>query len=285
MRNKLLTSALVMIFSWQVTSVNAEKTLWSQPIFDQPESALLNSMSNEILISNINGGALELNGKGYISRVSTSGELLQKHWVKELDAPKGMGLFGQKLYIADMQKLHVVDTTTGKIITSYFAGNSKMLNDVSIDEGGNVYVSDILGGSIYRLKGGKFEKWFSTPLIEHPNGLLVDKGSLYVANWGQGLHEDFSTDELGKIYRLSLLNPYSQIEVISGALGNLDGLVSHKGQFIVNDWVSGNVFRIHNGQSELLFNAGKGVADIGIYQGELLLPMMFDNRIDSYKLD
>ncbi|WP_340679920.1 hypothetical protein [Paraglaciecola sp.] len=285
MRNILFTSTLVMIFGWQVTTANAQQIPWSPSSFDQPESALLNSVTNEILISSMNGNALELNGKGYISRVSTSGKLLQKYWVKGLNAPKGMGLYAQKLYIADMQQLHVVDTTTGNIITSYFADNSKMLNDVSIDESGIVYVSDILGGSIYRLQGDKLEKWFSTPLIEHPNGLLVDQGSLYVANWGQGLHEDFSTDKLGKVYRLSLLNPHSQIEIVSDELGNLDGLVSYKGKIIVNDWVNGNVFRIHNGQSELLFNAGKGVADIGIYNDVLLLPMMFDNRIDTYKLD
>ena len=34
----------------------------------------------------------------------------------------------------------------------------------------------------------------------------------------------------------------------------------------------------------LLFNAGKGAADISVSEGKLYVPMMFDKRVDVYSL-
>ena len=152
MKNTVLAATLVTFLSWQNVGVSAAQLDWSLSDFDQPESALYNPESREILVSNINGSPVEINGKGYISRVSASGEMLEKHWVEGMDAPKGMALVGDMLYIADMQKLHMVNTKTGQLVKSYFEANSKMLNDVSADEKGNIYVSDLLGVGIYRLK-------------------------------------------------------------------------------------------------------------------------------------
>ena len=285
MKNTVLAATLVTFLSWQNVGVSAAQLDWSLSDFDQPESALYNPESREILVSNINGSTVEINGKGYISRVSASGEMLEKHWVEGMDAPKGMALVGDMLYIADMQKLHMVNTKTGQLVKSYFEANSKMLNDVSADEKGNIYVSDLLGGGIYRLKDDEFKLWLKTDLIGHPNGLLAEQQSLYVANWGQGMHEDFSTDELGKVYRLSLSDPSVAPQAISGPLGNLDGLVRFNGDLIVNDWINGKVFKLNEGKAEQLFNAGKAAADISLFQDKLLVPVMFDNRLDVYKLD
>ena len=285
MKKTVLAVSLVTFLSLLSTGASAAKIAWSLADFDQPESALFDSSSNEILVSNINGSPVELNGKGYISRVSSGGEMLERYWIQGMDAPKGMALFGDFLYVADMQKLHLVDTKTGVLLKSYVAANSKMLNDVSIDHQGNVYVSDLLGGGIYRLQGDEFKLWLKADFISHPNGLLVEDDRLYVATWGRGMHEDFSTDELGKVYRLSLSDPSAAPKVLSGSLGNLDGLVRYKGNIIVNDWINGKVFKLKDGQAELLFNAGKAAADISLYQDKLLVPVMFDNRLDVYKLD
>jgi len=284
MKSPLITTALVTVLSLQAAVINAAQIHWTLGGLDQPESSIFNPKSGEILVSNINGSPVELNAKGYISRISSSGEMLQQHWVEGLDAPKGMALFEGKLYIADMQKLHVVDAKTGDLVKSYFAKSSKMLNDISVDDSGNVYVSDLLGGGIYRLHADNFAKWFSADAIAHPNGLLVEKGSLYIANWGQGMQEDFSTDTPGIVYKLALNDPQNTLQAISEPLGNLDGLVRYKDRFIVNDWINGNVFSLKAGKSELLFNAGKAASDINLYQNQLVVPVMFDNRLDVYEL-
>jgi len=285
MKNTLLTTTLAIALSWQAPLINAAPIHWTLAGLDQPESSIFNPKSGELLVSNINGSPVELNAKGYISRISTSGKMIDKHWVEGLDAPKGMSLYADKLYIADMQKLQVVDVKTGDLIHSYYAKSSVMLNDISIDDSGDVYVSDLLGGSIYRLQGEEFSQWFSSDVITHPNGLLVDKDTLYIANWGRGLHEDFTTDEPGSVYKLSLSDPNNTVQAISEPLGNLDGLVRYKDRFIVNDWINGNVYSLRAGKSELLFNAGKAAADISLYQDKLLVPVMFDNKLDVYKLD
>lgn len=285
MKNTVLATSLVALLSWQGAALNAAQIQWSLSDFDQPESALYNPVSKEILVSNINGSPVEMNGKGYISRVSSDGKMLEKHWVEGMDAPKGMALFGEMLYIADMQKLHAVNSKTGELVKSYLANNSKMLNDVSADAAGNIYVSDLLGGGIYRLQGDTFELWLKGDNIAHPNGLLVEKNNLYIASWGQGMHEDFSTDLLGKVYQLPLNNVNQPLQSISNELGNLDGIVRFNGDLIVNDWINGKVFKLKNGKAEQLFNAGKAASDIGLYQDKLLVPVMFDNRLDVYKLN
>lgn len=70
----------------------------------------------------------------------------------------------------------------------------------------------------------------------------------------------------------------------SHQIGNLDGITFIDDTLYVNDWINGNVFHVKNGKLALLFNAGKYAADISTRQNQLLVPMMFDKRIDSYEI-
>jgi len=284
-KKTLFAAILVASFSWNSTAIAKPAIAWSLEGFDQPESVLLDPTSQQLLVSNINGAPLELNGQGYISKVSMDGQLLKKHWAQGFNAPKGMAIAGDKLYVADMQNLHLVDSNNGKIITSYFASDSKMLNDVSVDNEGNVYVSDLIAGGVYRLQQGKFEKWLSSELLPHPNGLFIQQNQLYIATWGNEMQADFSTKTPGKVYQLALTDSAKKLRSISGPMGNLDGIASHRGQMFINDWINGNVFSLKEGQSKLIFNAGPGAADISLYDGKLIVPMMLDNKLDVYQID
>ena len=75
----------------------APKALWSIDNLDQPESVLVDEKNNALYISSINGNPVELNGKGYISKANKKGQLLDKQWVKGLNAPKGMAQVGNHL--------------------------------------------------------------------------------------------------------------------------------------------------------------------------------------------
>lgn len=61
----------------------------------------------------VNGQPTEKNGKGFIARLSTKGEVLTLEWAKGMDAPKGMGLAGDLLWVTDIDRLHAIDTKTG----------------------------------------------------------------------------------------------------------------------------------------------------------------------------
>ncbi|MGH1439529.1 MAG: SMP-30/gluconolactonase/LRE family protein [Cellvibrionaceae bacterium] len=258
--------------------------LWQQQGFLQPESVLANETTKELYVSNMNGQPLEANGKGYISRVSPKGAILEKEWITGLNAPKGMAHKGNWLYVADLQTLHIIDIEKGQLHQSIKVNGSKMLNDIATDTQGNVYVSDMLAGGIYRLKNQKIEQWISAKTIPHPNGLYFDQATstLILGTWGEGLQDDFSTTVLGGLFSINISS--AEITPLKGAqnIGNLDGITKIAGVIYFNDWINGNVYRYQNETTSLVFNAGKNAADISSWNNQLLVPMMFSERLDAY---
>jgi len=271
-------------------SLNAAQVLaapdihWSSVGFDEPESVLPHPTKPLLYVSNINGKPTELNGKGYISLLADDGSVIHHVWVMGMNAPKGMAIHNNILYVADMQELHIIDAEKGELLRSVKADSSVMLNDVTVDDKGTVYISDMLGGGIYQYNGTELSQWISKEALPHPNGLFFNKKELIVATWGEGVNDDFSTKVRGGLSTINLntqvISPYKAAQ----KLGNLDGITVMGEATIVNDWMNGNVFEYKHDQVKTLFNAGKHAADISSKEDILYVPMMFSKRIDAYKL-
>jgi len=259
---------------------------WSLEGFDEPESVLVHPTKPLLFVSNVNGHPAALNGKGYISLLSDEGKVIRHVWVNGMDAPKGLAMDEKYLYVADMQQMHIVDHEKGELVKSIKAEGSVMLNDVVIDDKGVVYLSDILGGGVYRYENDALTKWISAEALPHPNGLLFNHGQLTVATWGTGLHEDFTTDVLGGLSIIDRdtkqITAYKNAE----AFGNLDGIAEIKGALFVSDWMNGNIFKYKDQKLELLFNEPKKFTGDLSSKGDLLfVPLMFSQRIDVYKIE
>jgi DNA-binding beta-propeller fold protein YncE len=267
-------------------TVNAEelKVEWQVNNFDQPESVVVNSATQAIYVSNINGQPTELNGEGYISKLSIKGEVLDKHWLKNLNAPKGMAIHNDFLYIADMQQVHQVSISQARIIKQYTVDQAKMLNDITIADDGTVYISDLLAGGIYRIADEQIAAWFSHEQLPHPNGLLWQQGKLLVASWGIGMNNDFTTQTAGSIYTLNIKT--SDLAVLKGSeqLGNLDGLVQHNDTLYVSDWISGDLFRIQDNKNNKILTLKPGLADIAGSGSLIFTPSMFDGQLTAWSL-
>lgn len=268
-----------------LTQAAEPQKLWSLDGLDQPESALYHPQQQAIYVTSINGSPVEANGKGYISKLSADGKVLVKQWIGGLDSPKGMAISDGTLYVAGLQALYIIDLKQQKLLPPVTASDAKMLNDVAIDEQGNVYVTDLLGGAIYRYKDSKLERWFAHADLPHPNGIYYQNGRLLIAGWGREMQDDFTTTTPGSIYQLDLADPSSSFKKTAQQLGNLDGVTQINDRVLVNDWVNGNVFSLTDDGYELLFNAGKGAADISSHKGVLFVPMMLDNRLDAYQVN
>ena len=117
--------------------------------------------------------------------MSTDGNIIEK-WIDKLNAPKGLTISKDKLYIADVDELIEVDIATAKITNKYKGYGSVCMNDVTHDKYGNVYVGDTYNDTIYRLNQfGQLPTWFYSPGLA-PNGIHIDneEGNLIVGSWG-----------------------------------------------------------------------------------------------------
>jgi len=160
------------------------EVMWVQSGFDQPESVVSDAEGAHLYVSNIHGQPGEKNAQGYISKLTNDGEVVERHWVKGLNAPKGMGVDGGKLFVTDIDRFLVIDLGSGEILEQFSPSQAQFLNDVSVSDNGDVYVSDMMGSAIYRYDGEALTRWIEDDRLMHPNGVLADDGSLLVAGWG-----------------------------------------------------------------------------------------------------
>jgi predicted small lipoprotein YifL len=83
--------------------------------FATPESVLYDPAADVYLVANINGSPSDEDDNGFISRLSPDGTLIELLWIDgqdegvTLDAPKGMAIIGDTLYVADISRVRSFD--------------------------------------------------------------------------------------------------------------------------------------------------------------------------------
>lgn len=241
-----------------------------------PESVLHDNARDVLYVSNIGGLPTKKDGDGFISRLSLDGKILNFEWISGMDAPKGMALLGNTLYVTDIDRIHLISVPQGRIRESIGAEGAKFLNDIAIDDAGTVYVSDMVMNRIYTLKKGKFSVWLEFKDYTGINGMLFDEESVFAGS-EQGILK---------------INPATGDTMLYIPLtGGIDGLrMLDDDRFIVSDW-KGKIQVVAPGKEpRLLMNTTEqkiNAADIEyIPENKLLLvPTFFDNRIMAYTVD
>ena len=267
----------------------APAMLWEVTGIANPESAVIDAKAGVIYVSQVDGAADAKDGKGGIAKVSLDGKTVDLKWsTSGYNAPKGLALVGGKLFAADIDVLHEIDTKDGKIVKSYPAKDAKFLNDVAADTAGNVYVSDMVTNTIWKLAGGKFEIFLNDAKLENPNGLLVEGGDLRVAAWGV-MTDGFATKVPGHLISVALDS--KAISAIGDAkpFGNLDGLEPlGGGAYLISDWMNGKVMKYNaDGKVDVLLELGQGAADIGYDAASKIMyvPQMMKGTLQAYKVE
>jgi hypothetical protein len=287
MRHSIIVALALAVSASVCAAADAPTKVWEATGFETPESALPDTVAGIIYVSNVNGTPNGKDGNGYISKVSIDGKVTDAKWITGLDAPKGLALSGSRLFVADVDKLVEIDIAAGAIAAKHEAAGAKILNDVAAGPDGSIYASDWPGNAIWKLSGGKFEKWLESDQLKAPNGLLVENGNLIVAAWGEGMGADFSTKTPGNLLTVSLADKTIANLGDGKPVGNLDGLEPFDAEsYLVSDWVAGKVFRIaRTGAAKELLSLGQGSADIGYIPSTrtLIVPMMVDGKLAAYK--
>ncbi|MGH6736258.1 MAG: SMP-30/gluconolactonase/LRE family protein [Methyloceanibacter sp.] len=264
------------------------KLIWEAKGLAQPESVVYDPVTDVFYVSNINGAVMQKDGNGFITRIKPNGTILEREWVKGLNAPAGLALRDRTLYVADVDELVEINAASGRIAKRHKANGAIFLNDVAVAEDGTVYVTDTPMNAIWRLKDGAFEPWFADDALKGPNGLLVQGDKLIVASFGR-MPSQGQKQELAGLLAVTIedqsVTPLGKGEPI----GNLDGLEAlEPGVYLVTDWAAGALYRIDSkGKADQLINLNQGSANLTLIPGTntVLIPMMLDNTLAAYRLE
>jgi sugar lactone lactonase YvrE len=287
MRPVVVLAATITILSIAAASA-APRFLWEVKGLAQPESVVEDPTTGVIYVSNINGAVMQKDGNGFISRLTANGKMLERQWVKGLNAPTGLALHDRTLYAADVDQLIEINAASGGIVERYDAKGAIFLNDVAVDADGVVYASDTPTNTIWRLKDGSFEPWLANDALNGPNGLLVQGDKLIVASLGK-IPSQGQKQEFGGLLSVSLDDQKVSKVGKGDLIGNLDGLEAlQPAGYLVTDWAQGALYRVDaKGKADRLIDLNQGSADLTYLPDKktVLIPMMLDNSLVAYSLD
>jgi hypothetical protein len=278
--------------------------------FATPESALRDNVADVYLVSNINGSPAAFDNNGFISRVAPNGVILQLAWIRggvggvTLNAPKGMAIRDDILYVSDIDTVRAFDRVTGAPLAASAVPNPfaqpLFLNDVAVAPNGDVYASDNVNGAIFRIdRDGRVSLFASGPELGFPNGLVADGANN--VSWVTWLSNQVRrTNASGKVFVIDTI-PAPDVSAL-GLPDNallLDGYLRlPDGSRVATSWVTGAIYRISpSGHTVttitsvvgLLQNpsAPDGPADVGFDEARdrLLIPLFNRNQLVIFPLD
>lgn len=265
---------LILFIGLSTSSAQKLEKVWQTTCdLKTPESVLYDDVSDVIYVANMDGNPTEKDGNGFISILNTDGSEKNLKWITGLNAPKGMAVFEEKLYVADIDELVEIDIKKGKILARYEAPGALFLNDVTACMNGKIFVSDMQTAKIHVLSENKLTVWAEGAPLESPNGLMAEKGKLYVGD--KNIYEfDIKTKE---------------VKTVIENAGGVDGLEKNKdGDFVFSNW-AGRIYIHKNGKTiKLLDTTEKKIntadIDYSIKHDLILVPTFFDNRIVAYRI-
>ncbi|MFL2660355.1 MAG: hypothetical protein ACJ0G4_00190 [Alphaproteobacteria bacterium] len=286
MVDNYLKFVLGLILLWSADSFSFE-IKWIVDGLNEPESAIYHKQSDAIFISNINGDPLKLDQNGYISKISVNGQILEKKWMKGFDAPKGLTVFQNFLFVSDVNKIWKIDINTKK--KKYFRiNNAGFLNDLAVTKDGVVFASDMFKNIIYKLEDDKLNIWKKSKLLNSPNGLLIEGNYIVVATWGE-ISTGFSTNVRGKLIKINLKTRQIKKFFSTRPIGNLDGIVFNKNNgYLVTDWIQGKLLSINRkGIVVKTKRINEGAADLEVvmHKNLVLIPMMKNNNLTAFEFN
>jgi hypothetical protein len=275
MRPALFAIALVSLLPAALPAQQPSLTkLWeTDTVVAVPESVLPDPANNILYISLVDGAPWDKDGKGGVGRLSPDGKQYNGNWITGLNAPKGMGRYSNRLYVADISDVVVIDIPKGKVIKKIPVPGESGLNDITVDDSGVVYVSDSKSGKVYRIANDVPTLFMDN--LDGANGLKASGKNLYILARKQVL----------------LADPQKNLKVICDLPNGGDGIEEvGNGDLIVSEWI-GNVFYVYaDGRKVQMLDRKpekKNTADIWYDQKTktLYVPGFFGKTITAYHVN
>lgn len=257
--------------------------------FATPECVLYYAEEDVYLVSNINGSPLEADGNGFISKIAPDGTVVSLKWIDGtadgimLDAPKGMAIQNNTLYVADLSNVRLFALPSGKLKKTIKIPDSTFLNDVGAGPKGSVFVSDsgLKGGpagfvptgtdAIYKIKrNNKVSVYAKDEALGGPNGVFSVKGGVLIVTFGSS--ELYRVDSNGKRH-----------DVTKPPKGSLDGIIRmNDGRLLISSWEGSALYtQEKDGSFKIAAEGLDSPADIGYdtKRDRVLVPLFQQNKV------
>lgn len=262
-----------------------------------PESVRYDAAQDLWFVSNINGNPSQKDGNGFIVRLDIAGIAMDstpfiaggKKGVK-LNAPKGMAIVGETLWVADIDAVRAFNTQTGAPIASIEVPGSSFLNDVVAGPDGSIYITDTgvkfddKGAMthpgpdrIVQISGRKVKTVAEFAGQPGPNGIAWDAAN------GRFLINAFASKNFFS-WKPGQAAPDS-IGVGAGAGDGLEVLAD--GRALYTSWADSSLSAFANGTSTTLMKGLPNPADIG-YDADrhrVAIPLFNDGKVVFVKLN
>ena len=263
-----------------------------------PESVLWDATRNVWYVSNINGSPLGKDDNGYIIRLGPDGAKLDSlPFINgadadiTLNAPKGMALVGDTLWVADIDAVRAFDVNTGNAVTSLelAAQNATFLNDVAVGGDGTIYITDSgisfnADGSVshpgksrvFALSGRNAREAVVLPAESAANGLTFDAAN------NRWLIVGFNSPSV-----FAWTAGTDSVTVLGSGPGGGDGLVIlNDGRALYSTWADSSLYIFENGASTKLRGGLNAPADIGYdaRRNIVAVPLFSDNRVELWQV-
>jgi sugar lactone lactonase YvrE len=248
-------------------------------------------------ISNMVGFGSAKDGNGYIVEVSAGNLANGKVFAESgkagvvLDAPKGMTIHGDTLWVCDIDQLRGFNRKTGLPVATidFRPYHAVLLNDVTIGGDGGIYITDtgilmtptgvIHTGPdrIFAVRNGAVTVLAEGNQLGRPNGIVWDKerNSLVAVSFDPFHSEVYTVSQTGERRKLAQGN------------GKFDGVepVGH-GRYLVASWNDSSVRLLGAGLDRRVANNVMSPADIGFdtKRNRLAIPVGPLNQMQLWQL-
>jgi sugar lactone lactonase YvrE len=265
--------------------------------FSTPESVRHDSGQDIYFVSNINGSPLAKDNNGFISRVRPDGAVENLKFIEggragvTLNAPKGLALLGDTLWVADIDAIRAFNARTGTPLDSVKLDSlgAIFLNDIAIAPTGAIYITDTgirfddVGNvlhpgpdRIFRVgPDRKVSVAARGDTLGRPNGITLDaagKRFIVVSFGGKSVMAWKPGDRAPS--------------VIAKGAGGFDGVEVAGTRILVSSWADSTVSSYETGQEVKVITGVPSPADIGFdaKRNRVLIPIFQGNRVEVWQL-
>lgn len=256
-----------------------------------PESVRYDAAQDLWFVSNINGGETAKDNNGFIVRLTADGAAMDStpfiagglNGVR-LNAPKGMALVGDTLWVADIDVIRAFNARSGAFIASIDIRGAMFLNDVVAGPDGSIYITDT--GVRFDAKGQMTHpgpdrlvqvigrQYTTVASFDHapgPNGIAWDAAT------GRFLINAFGSTAFFA-WKPGMAKPDS----VGFGAGGGDGLeILADGRALYTSWADSSLSVFANGVSSTLMKGLPSPADIGFdtKRQRVAVPLFNDGKV------